>query len=342
MEFIDFRSDTVTKPTEEMKKAMFSAEVGDDVYSDDPTVNALEKLAAEITGKESGLFVPSGTFGNQLCLLTHTLRGDEVILGAESHIMMHEVGASSVIAGVQLRSLETDNGKLCPEKVQSMIRTDDIHYPRTGLICLENAHGGGSVVPIENMEEIYKIASEYKIPVHMDGARLFNAAEFLNVDPKEICQFTDSVTFCLSKGLCAPIGSVVVGEKKFIEKARKNRKLMGGGLRQAGFIAAAGIYALENMVSHLKVDHENSRYMAERLSEIEGITVKFERNHINMVFFEIKEGLVEENHLIDELYKRGFKVNGIEDDEWRFVTNYWTSKEDIDKLIIAMKEIIFS
>jgi len=342
MEFIDFRSDTVTKPTEEMKKAMFNAEVGDDVYSDDPTVNALEKLAAEITGKEAGLFVPSGTFGNQLCLLTHTLRGDEVIIGAESHIMIHEVGASSVIAGVQLRSLETDNGKMCPEKIQSMIRTDDIHYPRTGLICLENAHGCGSVVPVENMEEIYKIASEYNIPVHMDGARLFNAAEFLNVDPKEICKFTDSVTFCLSKGLCAPIGSVVVGNKKFIEKARKNRKLMGGGLRQAGFIAAAGIYALENMVSHLKVDHENSKYMAERLSEIEGITVKFERNHINMVFFEIKEELVEENYLIDELCKRGFKINGIEDDEWRFVTNYWTSKEDIDKLIIAMKEIIFS
>jgi len=340
MEFVDFRSDTVTKPTEEMKKAMFDAEVGDDVYSDDPTVNALERLAAKITGKESSLFVPSGTFGNQLCLLTHTFRGDEVILGADSHIMMHEVGASSVIAGVQLRSIETDNGKMCPQKIQDMIRTEDIHYPRTGLICLENAHGCGSVIPIENMKAIYEVALKNNVPVHLDGARLFNAATFLNVSVEEICKFTDSVTFCLSKGLCAPVGSIVAGTKDFIEKARKNRKLMGGGLRQAGFLAAAGIYALENMVDALKTDHENSRYMAEKISEINGLTVKFDRNHINMVFFEIKEGMVEEQYLIDELYKRGFKVNGIEDGEWRFVTNYWTEKKDIDRLIIAMKEVI--
>jgi threonine aldolase len=340
MKFIDFRSDTVTVPTEEMKKAMFEAEIGDDVYDDDPTAIKLEELSAKITGKEAGLFVPSGTFGNQLCLLTHTLRGDEVILGGNSHIMMHEVGASSVIAGVQLRNIETENGQLPIEKVKRFIREDDIHYPRTGLICMENAHGCGAVLPLENMKEIYNLAKENGVPVHLDGARVFNAAAVLGVEPKEICKYADSVTFCISKGLCAPIGSVVVGTKEFILKAKKNRKLMGGGLRQIGFIAAAGIYALENMVDNLKVDHEKSTYLAEKLSNINGITVKFNRNDINMVFFEIEDGLVEEKHLIDELYKAGFKVGGIEDGEWRFVTNYWTSKGDIDNLVDCCKKII--
>ena len=247
MEFIDLRSDTVTKPTREMREAMFNAEVGDDVYGDDPTVVKLENLAARMAGKEAALLVPSGTFGNQLSLMTHCNRGDEVLLGDDCHIVQHEVGASSVIAGVQLRTLNSDKGALDPDEIRSKIRGNDIHFPRTGLICVENAHSNGRVIPLEIMKEIYQAASEYNIPVHLDGARLFNAAEYLNVPADQNTKYCDSVMFCLSKGLCAPVGSLIVGSKDFIARARKFRKMLGGGMRQAGFISAAGIIALEKM-----------------------------------------------------------------------------------------------
>ena len=258
MRYIDLRSDTVTMPTEEMRKAMAEAEVGDDVYEDDPTVNRLQELAAEMVGKEAALFVPSGTFGNQLCVLTHTRRGDEVILGEDCHIVLHEVGGAAVIAGVQLRTLKSNNGMLDPADVEAAIRPgDDIHYPHTGLICVENAHGLGTAIPVNNLQAIKKIGEEHGIPVHMDGARIFNAAVALGVDAKEIAACADSVQFCLSKGLAAPVGSLVAGTKEFIEIARKNRKLMGGGMRQAGILAAAGIIALEKMTKRLHIDHEN-------------------------------------------------------------------------------------
>ena len=240
MKYIDLRSDTVTLPTELMKKAMLNAELGDDVYRDDPTVIELETLASEMMGKEAGLFVPSGTFGNQLALLTHTNRGDEVILQADCHIKKYEVGASSVIAGVQLCGIE---GEMNIEKINQAIRGEDIHFPRTSLICLENATGFGRVLSIDYMKAVYQLAKKQNINVHLDGARIFNAALALNVDVKEISKYADSVMFCLSKGLCAPIGSMLVGSKAFIERARKNRKLMGGGLRQVGIIAACGVVA---------------------------------------------------------------------------------------------------
>lgn len=340
MRYIDLRSDTVTMPTEEMRISMANAPVGDDVYGDDPTVNELENLAAQIVGKEAALFVPSGTFGNQLALLTHTRRGDEVILEHNAHIVIHEVGGAAVIAGVQLRTVHGKNGAMDPSLVEKSIRPDDIHMPRTGLICVEEAHGCGAVVPIENLKAIKEISNRYNIPVHMDGARVFNAATALNVDVKEITENCDSVMFCLSKGLCAPVGSILAGSKAFIDIARKNRKLMGGGLRQSGILAAAGIIALEKMAARLHVDHENAEYMARELSEIKGINVDFSRRDINMVFFTIDEGLVEDKVLVDSFLDAGIKINGIEDGEYRFVTNNGVAKEDIDFAINKLKEIV--
>ncbi len=340
MKYIDLRSDTVTMPTEEMRISMANAPVGDDVYGDDPTVNELENLAAQIVGKEAALFVPSGTFGNQLALLTHTRRGDEVILEHNAHIVIHEVGGAAVIAGVQLRTVHGKNGAMDPSLVEKSIRPDDIHMPRTGLICVEEAHGCGAVVPIENLKAIKEISNRYNIPVHMDGARVFNAATALNVDVKEITENCDSVMFCLSKGLCAPVGSILAGSKAFIDVARKNRKLMGGGLRQSGILAAAGIIALEKMAARLHIDHENAEYMARKLSEIKGINVDFSRRDINMVFFTIDEGLVEDKVLVDSFLDAGIKINGIEDGEYRFVTNNGVTKEDIDFAINKLKEIV--
>lgn len=340
MKIIDLRSDTVTKPTDEMRNAMFTAEVGDDVYGDDPTVNELERIAAKVVGKEDALFVPSGTFGNQLAVMTHTKRGDEVILESNSHIIMHEVGASSVIAGVQLRAVKGKNGTMDPEDVKRAIRDKDIHFPDTGLICIENAHSCGSVIDISNMKAIKELAVTKNIPVHLDGARIFNAAKSLKVDVKEVTRHTDSVMFCLSKGLAAPIGSILAGHKDFIKKARKNRKLMGGGLRQAGVIAAAGIVAIEKMVDRLDEDHANSKYLAEELSKFEGINVKFDRNDINMIFFELGDEIIEENQFVCKMLKKNIKINGKEDGEYRYVTNKDVSSEDIKYVLKQMKEIL--
>ena len=321
MKFIDLRSDTVTMPTDEMRQAIANAEVGDDVYQDDPTVNKLEKLAAEKAGKEAALFVPSGTFGNQLAIMTHTRRGNEVIVGKNNHIVVHEVGASAVIAGVQLRTLETANGVMSPTDVLKAIRVDDIHEPETGLICVENAHGCGAVVPLGILKEIKEIAEKHSIPVHMDGARIFNAAASLGVDAKEITAYCDSVMFCLSKGLAAPAGSMLAGSKTFIDRARKNRKLMGGGMRQIGILAAAGVIALEKMTDRLKEDHENAKYLADELSKLPGVTVKGDRLDIDMVFFQMGEDVIKESLLIEKLYEKKIKINGLEDGEYRFVTH---------------------
>jgi threonine aldolase len=340
MRFIDLRSDTVTVPTQEMREVMLNALVGDDVYGDDPTVYELEHLTAEILGKEAALFVPTGTFGNQLALLTHCKRGDEVILGDDCHITMHEVGAASVIAGVQLRTLISNKGELNPEEIKAKIRTVDIHFPDTGLICLENAHSNGRVIPLENMKKIHSIGKENNVPIHLDGARIFNAATYLNVEPKEIAKYADSVNVCLSKGLCAPIGSVLAGGKDFIDKARRGRKLMGGGMRQVGIIAAPGIIALTKMSKRLKVDHDNAKLMGDLLSKIPGIKVNTNDIHINMVFFDMEATGYETKNLEAEFYKKGIKINSVEDGLFRFVTNYWISSEDIHYVIDTLKEIL--
>lgn len=344
MKFIDLRSDTVTHPTDQMKKAMFEAQVGDDVYGDDPTMIALEKYAAELVGKEAALFVPTGTFGNQLAIFTHCKRGNEVILGEDCHVVQHEVGASSIIAGVQLRPIKSRNGILDPHEIEDRIRTEeeDIHYPGTGLICLENAHSNGKIIPINIMMKTYITAQKHNLPVHLDGARIFNAASYLDVDVKEITKYCDSIMFCLSKGLCAPVGSILAGKKEFIAKARKGRKLMGGGLRQAGFLGAAGLTALKEMVPKLKTDHENALYMAHELSKIPGIEVNIHDVQINMIYFDMHKTKYDNNKFVQEMYSMGIKINPEENGLMRFVTHHWITKEKVQIVIQAVKEILNS
>jgi len=329
MKVLDIRSDTVTKPTDEMRKAMFEARVGDDVCGDDPTVIELEKLAAEMVGKEAAVFVPSGTFGNQLSLFTHCTRGNEVILDDGCHIVQHEAGASSIIAGVQLRTIKCDSGYMDPKDIELRIRkVKDQHFPETGLICMENAHSSGRVIKPDHMEKIYGLAGEYGIPVHLDGARLFNAAISLGVDVKEVTKNCDSVMFCLSKGLGAPVGSILAGTKDFIGQARYKRKIMGGGMRQAGVLAAPGIIALTKMVGRLSIDHDNAKVLANMLEVIPGISIWKNNLDINMIFFETDRP-VDEAHFVEYFANKNILVYPPEDGVFRFVTNNGIDSNDL-------------
>lgn len=336
LKFIDLRSDTVTHPTPSMREAMLTVPVGDDVYQDDPTVQELEKQTAELLGKEAALFVPSGTFGNQLALLTHCPRGSEVLLGDDCHIIQHEVGAASVIAGVQLRTLNSRQGELDPAQIEARIRpTGDIHYPQTSLICLENAHSNGRVIPWEKTQAIADMALKHKVPVHLDGARIFNAAAYLKVEASRIADCADSVMICLSKGLCAPVGSLVAGKQEWIDRARKNRKLMGGGLRQAGWLAAAGLISINTMRLRLHEDHENALLLADKLAEIPGLQVRRKDVHINMVFFSVPG---EGDPLTQPLHDQGIKINPPENGEYRLVTHYWVARDHVLKTVQAIRE----
>lgn len=338
MKFIDLRSDTVTHPTEKMRQLMATAPVGDDVYGDDETVIRLEEETARILGKEAALFVPSGVFGNQLSILTHTERTNEIILGENSHIIAHEAGSVALISNVQTRTLKDDLGEMDPKEVEKAVRKGvDIHFPKTGLICIETAHSTGNVASLENLKSIFEISRSYQVPVHLDGARLFNASTYLQVDPKEIAQNADSISLCLSKGLCAPVGSVVSGTKEFIAKARKNRKILGGGMRQVGILAAAGLEALE-MRHRLQEDHENARYFGEELHKIPGITVKLDEIKINMIFFTVEKEGFDEADFIEYLKAQGILINGSDDDVFRFVTHYYITKERIDKVLLVIRE----
>ncbi|MFB0957546.1 low-specificity L-threonine aldolase [Clostridiaceae bacterium HFYG-1003] len=343
MNFLDFRSDTVTKPTKAMYDAMLEAELGDDVYGDDPTINRLEALAAEITGMEAALFVPSGTFSNQLAIMTHISPSDEIIVGSGAHIIQHECGACARLSGAMVREVDDEMGYMKPEDIKAKLRTvEDIHYPKTGLICMETAHSNGLVAPPEIMRETWELAREHGIPVHTDGARIFNAAAYLKVDVRELTRYTDTLSFCLSKGLCAPVGSVLCGPKAFIDKARRNRKLMGGGLRQAGILAACGIVALNEMRHRLSEDHENALYLGEQLKTIEAFQV-FESNiKINMVFAS-HNGPDDSrmDGLQDFLRERGILTNGHEHGIVRFVTHHGISREDCDTLVNALKAYFY-
>lgn len=340
MRYIDFRSDTVTMPTKEMRIAMAEAIVGDDVYGDDPTVLELEKLAAALVGKEAAMFVPSGTMGNQLAVMTHTRRGDEIIVEENCHIVIHEVGAVAVLSGVNMRTVKGINSVMRPEDVEAAIRVEDLHQPDTTLICMENALSNGRVVPLDVMKNIYNIAKKHDLSVHLDGARLFNAAEYLGVEAKLMTAYTDSVMFCLSKGLCSPVGSILAGSKAFIDKAKKNRKLLGGGMRQVGILAAAGLISLKDMTKRLHIDHDNAKYLANRLLEIPGVKLDIESIHINMVFFTIENLKISDAEFVDKLYQKGIKINGAEKGELRFVTNNDVTIEDIDYTIKCIKELI--
>jgi len=340
-QLIDIRSDTVTKPTEAMRKAMSQAEVGDDIYGDDPTINRLEALSAGILGKEAAIFVPSGTFGNQLAIFTWCPRGTEVILGEECHIIVHEAGAASVIAGVQTRCIPDPGGVLNPDDIRKRLRRQDLHAPATSLICMENAHSMGKSVTLANMDAVYSLAKEWNLPVHLDGARVFNAAAALGCSVKEIAKRADSVMFCLSKGLCAPVGSILAGPKKFIDEARLKRKILGGGMRQAGILAAAGIIALEEHSKLLATDHSRAKKLAQGLSKIKGISIDVNTVDINMVFFNHSSGLSAEKaeKTVARFAEKGIIINPPEHGTYRFVTHHWIGDSELDAILKVSEEI---
>jgi threonine aldolase len=333
MQWIDVRSDTVTQPTRAMREAMLDAEVGDDVYGDDPTVKALEARAAERLGKAAALFVPSGTFGNQLALFSHCQRGDEVIVGDDCHIVWHEAGAPAVIAGVQLRTVDSIAGVMPTAAIERRIRVgDDIHCPKTGLICIENAHSNGRVIPLGAMRETHALAAAHGVPIHLDGARVFNAATALGVDVQQITALADSVMCCLSKGLAAPVGSILAGETDFIDRARRRRKLMGGGLRQAGVLAAPGLLALDTMALRLGDDHDNARYLAERLAALPGIGLDLAAVEINLVWFTLPPTL-DVPALMARLTSAGIKANPPEDGRMRLVTHWQVDRAAVERIL---------
>ncbi len=340
MRYIDLRSDTVTNATQSMRDAMYIAEIGDDVYGDDPTVIALERLAAEKLGKEAALFVPSGTMGNQIAIMTHTERGDEIICSDNCHIFSAEVGGAAMMSGCSIRALAYAEDLPDVNKIEKAIREDNIHYPHTGLICLENALACGSVVPVSVMDEIYKLAQNRGIPVHLDGARVFNAAISLGVDVKEITSRADSVMACLSKGLCAPVGSVLAGEEAFIKKARKNRKAFGGGMRQAGFLAAAGIVALNQMIDRLADDHENARYLACELTKLSDVSLVAKSVDINMAFIHFDRSAELMRKFPQLMLEKGIKIGMRAPNIARFVTNNDVTRKDLDYVIKTIAGII--
>ncbi len=318
---------------------MAQAPVGDDVYGDDPTVNELESYAAALVGKEAALFVPSGTFGNQLALFTWCPRGTEVILGEECHIIQHEAGGAAAIAGVQTRTILAPTGILDSAAVEARIRGEDIHFPATSLICLENAHSSGRVVPLKPMDAIRAVADRHAIPVHLDGARLFNAAASLGVEARDIAARADSVMFCLSKGLCAPVGSMLAGPADFIARARRKRKVMGGGMRQAGILAAAGLIALKDMTKRLHEDHANARLFAELLARIPGLALDPESVDINMVFFAV-DPAPDPERVVRAMAERGILVNPPENGSFRFVTHYWIDAARVETAARAFTEVL--
>jgi threonine aldolase len=334
---IDLRSDTVTQPTPAMREAMYRAEVGDDVYGEDPTVNHLEEMAAARLGKEAAVLVLSGTMGNLVGILAQTRRGDEIIVGATSHIFLNEAGGASALGGVQLFPIPTCRGVLSPQAVQAAIRAENVHYPRTTLVCLENTHNrdGGAAVPVEQMDAVAAVARSRGVRVHVDGARLFNAAVALGVPAARLVQQADSVTFCLSKGLGCPVGSILAGSAAFVQEARRWRKMVGGGLRQAGVIAAAGIVALEQMVDRLAEDHDHARRLAAGLAQIPGLCVNPDDVETNIVMVEVDPSRIDPRRFVALLAEQGVKTGNPYGGRIRLVTHYQISTADVGYAVRA-------
>ena len=344
MQFVDLRSDTVTQPTPEMRKAMAEAEVGDDVYRDDPTVNRLEALAAEILGKEASIFVPSGTMGNLLALLVHCQRGDEVIVGDKSHIYLNEAGGMAALGGIQPCPVPNQaDGTLALEDTLASIRTEDVHHPITRLICIENTQNicGGVPLTVKYTRQVGELARKNNLSLHMDGARIFNSAAAQNVPVRELVAPADSVMFCLSKGLVAPVGSVLVGTQKFIARARHLRKMLGGGMRQAGILAAAGIVSLEKMTKRLGEDHARAKRLADGLRQVGGLDVDAGSPSTNMVYFNLREEVaLTVDEIIDEMKNRGVLVDWAAPRRFRLVTHYWVDDAGVDKTVSAFHETL--
>ncbi len=341
-QLLDLRSDTVTRPTEAMREAMRSAAVGDDVYGEDPTAHRLESLAAERLGKEAALFVPSGTMGNQVALLTHAGRGEEVILEEHCHIYSFEVGGPAFLAGILTRTLRGTHGILDAQEIGKAIRPETLHTPGTALICLESPtnRGGGTIYAPALLQEISGLAHDAGVAVHLDGARIFNAAVAMEIPAAEFARCADSVMFCLSKSLAAPIGSLLVGSEAFIHRARRFRKLLGGGMRQVGVIAAAGIVALETMIDRLGEDHENARLLAEGLGRIDGIEIDLKRVQTNIVIFTIRHSRITASILTRKLGEQGILVHQISADSIRCLTHKDVSREAVLRSLEVIRRIM--
>lgn len=337
MTHIDLRSDTVTIPTPAMRIAMENAVVGDDVYGEDPTVNELEKKAAALLGKESALFLSSGTMGNLLAILVGCKRGEEVIMGQAGHTFLHEVGGISALGGVFSNTLPNQpDGTLHLEMVREAIRGDDIHEPRTKMIVIENTQNqcGGVPITFDYMKRLGNLAKEHNLFLHVDGARIFNAAVALHSSARELTAMADSITFCLSKGLCAPVGSVLCGSGGFIQEARRYRKMLGGGMRQVGILAAAGIVALDTMIDRLAEDHARALQLAENLAEIPGFSLPKGLPRSNMVFLGVDRTVFPDLQMLQEkIKKKGILFGFSGSDEIRLVTHYWITDESIRSVI---------
>jgi threonine aldolase len=340
---IDLRSDTVTLPTQTMREAIYNAELGDDVFGEDPTTNRLEKMAAERMGKEAAMMVASGTMGNLVCVLTHCKRGEEVVLGDQSHTFLYEAGGISAVGGIHPHTVANQpDGTMLLDGIEAAIRDSNEHFPRSRLICLENTHNrcNGSALTPQYTESVAKLAGKRGLCVHLDGARIFNAAVALRVDVTKLTRHADSVSFCLSKGLSSPVGSIVCGSGQFIAEARRNRKLLGGGMRQSGIIAAAGITALEQMVDRLAEDHENARRLAEGITRIPGLSIELNRIQTNIVYFNMADEQFDAGILVTELAVRGVKMLQVAPKRFRAVTHYGINAEDINLALTAMSEVM--
>ena len=344
MDYIDLRSDTVTKPTPAMREAMENAPVGDDVYGEDPTVNRLQEMAAERLGKEAGLFVASGTMGNLVALLAQCNRGDEVILGDKAHTFLYEAGGISALGGVHSRQVYNHpDGTMSIKDIEAAIRPDDPHFPITRLISIENTHNrcGGVALSVEYTQAVGELARRYNLALHLDGARLFNAAAILNVPAIDLTRPVDSITFCLSKGLCAPVGSVVCGSKEFIKRAHRIRKMLGGGMRQAGILAAAGIVALDTLIDRLEEDHFRAQQLAAGLETVPGIILNPGTPYTNMVFLSLMDKIpLSAGEVAQSLKQRGVRVGVVSGRRFRLVTHYWIDDAGVDHAIEAFREVI--
>ena len=345
MDYIDLRSDTVTKPTPEMREAMAEAEVGDDVYGDDPTVNRLEELAAGMLGKESALFVPSGTMGNLIALLVHCQRGHEVIVGNQSHIYLNEAGGMAALGGIQPCPVQNQpDGTLALDDILASIRTEDVHHPITRLICLENTQNicGGVPLTIEYTRQVSELAHQSDLSLHIDGARIFNASVAQNVLVKELVEPADSVMFCLSKGLAAPIGSILVGTNGFIKRARHIRKMLGGGMRQVGTVAAAAIISLEKMTKRLSEDHARAKKLADRLQQVDGLLVDQNSPYTNMVYLNLSEEIQINTHQITQKMKEyGVLVDPENQRRFRLVTHYLIDDPAVERTVSAFQKALY-
>ena len=331
---IDLRSDTVSLPTDEMREAIYRAELADDVYGEDPTVNALEAKAAQIFGMESAVLVASGTMGNLVASLAQCQRGDEVIVGNKSHLLLYEVANLAVTGGIQIRPIENkDDGTFDLNELELVIRGDDIHVPRTKMVVIENTHNrcSGAVIGLDHIKEISKLARSRDMKVHIDGARIFNAALALGVTPDKLVENADTITFCLSKGLSCPIGSIVCGSKETILEVRRNRKMLGGGMRQAGIFAAAGVVALDTMVDRMSEDHNNAKTLAQGIAEIDGLQVEPNMIKTNIVIVEVLAKPI--TKFISDLKEKGLLVSHADTNRVRLVTHYGIEESDISKTL---------